>query len=319
MKKYNLEELMIPERKFVQAQRPKPGEFAQGIGFCVLTALQHLRSAQILNDKKENLGAFNLLVLGIEELGKVNSYADMLVSWNEPDKITEFKEKQKKHTYKIKKSLAIFSKLLSLESTTISAKLTVQDKVIAENPPLELILQFFAPEAAEKYHQLRLNSCYTDFKDGLVSSPKWAYDEVQFQIYFAFAKIVLSTLEKIIELVNKFLPIYMEPINECYECSDPERIKTLKREINRRVERTIPAIRKTMVEFMKEKHNKDINLDDVDSEAIKNANLDKDTMIKQVKKISELIISKDNIEEIYIYPPLKDWAKEYYKTITPHL
>lgn len=61
----------------------------------------------------------------------------------------------------------MFSKLLSLKSTKVEASLKVGESV-EEKPTLETILEYFDPEAAEKYHKIRLKACYANLLSTVV-------------------------------------------------------------------------------------------------------------------------------------------------------
>lgn len=316
MKTYTREELMIGVRKSEQKKAPQAGEFVQGIVFSVLTAQQHLQAAEILVKADKFTPAFGLFINAAEELGKVTKFADLLVgSWSQPEKIDEYKKKQKDHSWKLTSSLTTLKNMINNGKLNLSFTFDGVLKGTEGKEPYEHFLSLIDPDAAEKYHKLRLMISYSNFDGQRVSSPHHATENFTPEMLAVTIGLLSALVEAGLRLLDQFLPIFMDPIRECYLETSPKRISNLKQEINRRVNRTMPVFRKYFDTLLRSKVNK--GLDEIDS-------LDKDelaTHLKDenvkahIKKMAELIVSHEEIEEVFFFPPLKDSAKAYYSEL----
>ena len=181
------------------------------------------------------------------------------------------------------------------------------------------VLERLKSKLADKYHTLRLQTSYTDFKDETVKSPYHCLQEIDIELYENLVSMFNQLLGLFIQSVESYIPIYLKPIKECYYSSDKNKTKALKEEINRRVKRTLPAVRLYMDRFYKHKIEKDIDkYSEKERKQMEKilkempTKEQKTIFISLIKKINDLIMSHSKIEEIYHYPPLKKRAKEYY-------
>ncbi|AHI06539.1 hypothetical protein BDW_10195 [Bdellovibrio bacteriovorus W] len=313
MKNYSSDELMIQVRKQEEKKRPKPGELLQGIFFSLWTAIEHLEGANTLIKDKKPLPAFGLFIGAIEELGKISKFADLIISWSEPHKIQEYKKKQKDHVWKLTSALELVKKLIQDGKIEITIKGNLSSFESFGQDPLNFLMSLIDPEAAEQYHKMRLDIAYSNFDGQRVFSPYHSINSLSpenLEIAIPFLQGYLDTISKACDVL---LPIYVGPIRECYLERDLQKINTLKNEINRRVYRTLPAIRKHIdTKLIK---NFGIGLDEIEADKAGNFYKSEDPMA-ELREVLHLIISHDKIEEIFFFPPLKESAKEYYKSLT---
>ena len=332
MNKYTAEKLMISQRIQAEEMCPKPGELLQGVFFSIFKAQEYFDSAIILFNNNQPAIAISSFVSGIEELSKAISFLDLLFDWQDIKKTNDYKEKQKEHIWKLesifhpirsfisnKKNLFNFSSDSELKKAFHCLPVEIQNL-------LNLLSDLFTnPKVAEKYHNLRMSISYTDFDGKNVNGPHHNFKEVDLESYKVLVSVLKEALDKLINFCEPIFPIYLEPIRERYSSSDKNRRKFLKQKINRRINRTLPAIRQCVDKLLKEKFGVSI-IDSIDSDEqlrkLKNSieeelkcmtDDQKKLFIKTVKEeIIKLIISHEQIEMIYLYPPLKDKAKIYY-------
>ena len=332
MNEYIVEELMIPQRKQTEKMFPKHGELLQGVFFSIFKAQECFNSAIILFNNNQSATAISLFVSGIEELSKAISFLNLLFDWQNIRKVNNYKEKQKKHIWKIESIFHPIRSFISNKKNLFNFSSDSELKKAFHCLPFEIqsLLTLLSdlltnPKIAEKYHNLRMSISYTDFDGKNVNGPHHNFKEVDLESYKVLVRLLKEALDKLIDFCEPIFPIYLGAIRERYSSNDKGRRKFLKREINRRVTRTLPAIRQYVDKLLKEKFGISI-IDSMDSDEqfrkLKNSieeelkcmtNDQKKSFTKEAKKdIIKLIIGHEKIEMIYLYPPLKDKAKVYY-------
>ena len=331
MNKYSIEELMIPQRKEAEKMFPKSGELLQGMFFSIFKAMDYFDSAIILFNKNQPAIAVSLFVSGIEELSKAISFFELLFDGQDIKKFNNYQEQQKNHTWKLETILCFIRNLTSNKNSIFSFSFDPKSKRNFEDFSTEIknllktLSKFINPKVAQKYHNLRMSISYTDFDGKNVHGPHHDLKEVDLESYKILVRLLKEMLDKLINFCEPIFFIYLKPIRERYSSSDKNRRKFLKQEINRRVNRTLPAGRQYIDKLLKEKFGISI-IDSMNSDEqlrkLKNSieeeskcmtDDQKRSFVKEMwKKIISLITCHEQIEEIYFYPPLKDKAKVYY-------
>ena len=363
MKKYTKEELMISERKEAEKQRPQPGELTQGILFPIFKAKECFNSAIHLFENNQPSVAVNLFLHGVEELSKSVHFFQLLLSWDNPEKINQYKKDQKDHNKKLESVFLLLNMIEVMNSLSLSEKpeseisnyeqvemvlfweegrldwginpnkeysktqkifhkqQTLLSKDLLPNDQKDVdvnnLIKTWKTKLSTKYHKLRLSTSYINFKDKTVSSPYHCLQEVNIESYKSSALMLKKLLNLLMQKAECYLPIYLKPIEECYYSSDKNKIRTLKREINRRVKRTLPAVR-LCTDYLYKRHTGK-GIDECFEKEMKGI---QKIQIKDwpaiIKKVGNLIVSNEKIEEIYYYPPLKEKAKIYYSQFSSH-
>jgi AbiV family abortive infection protein len=317
MRVYSADELMLAERKKAESLRPRPGEIVQGIFFALFTSHHHLKAAELLLGDGNALSGYGQLINAIEELGKVKPLANILVNWMEPHKAEQFKNQQKNHEAKIEFALQMFQAILSKSDASIRISSAIEDTK-SGSEAVECVLRLVDPDAAESYHKLRLITQYSNFDGKRVESPFYHAHKISGDGCLFIASSLRKALDKVFEFCSKFLPIFFDPIRECFYCIEQKKIGPSKFEINRRIERTLPAMRKHLDTWLEANTGLDIEkwseLPDGKRVIPK---LPQEDIAEHVRSIARLITGSEEIELVYFYPPLKDSAKLYYSSFTP--
>ena len=302
---------MIEARKRAQLKRVKPGELVQGIAFSLITAHECFASAELLFDANYAARAFGLFINGVEEIGKANRFIETLLAWNAPEISETLKNRQKNHVWKISSAIEIFNKLTdSMRGELILKVYPRVKRSVDRTEPIEVLFHQLNPEAAELYHKMRISRAYTNFDGKVVKSPYYGFSELEFRKFKIANQVLERILSQLLHLADQYLSVLMKPIRKCYYCADERRAASLKHEIGRRIDRFLPALRKTFDDVLREHFG--LTIDEFNEKKDSVEVFSKVTVKEFFKRAFDLVVSADEIPEIYFFPPLKDWAKEYY-------
>jgi hypothetical protein len=171
------------------------------------------------------------------------------------------------------------------------------------------------PIISDFIHKARLDLSYTNFDGKKISSPFHSINKINIIQCQMITLLLLGTLEGVVKLLEQTLPIYIEPIKECYKETDRKKISAQKKEINRRIKRSKPAFYKYLDELLNEKLG--FNIENLGNPKVNElfATFSSDIWLQHLSNIKKLILSNDKIEEIYFYQPLKENAKKYYLSL----
>lgn len=308
-------ELMIRIRKDLAKRRVPPGEAAQGIVFSLLTSIEHLKGAKQLFETKQVIPAYVALISGVEEIGKAREFFEILTDWQDFDRGKRFSKNKKNHQLKLSTAVEILDIFVSRKSIDVRVSGIFADYFGSETLT-GVLVKGPNSKAAKILHDTRMAIAYTDFDGKFVSGPAVALSKINVPLCQATAAILVGGIQKLLKILDHFFPIYMPLIRECYGSSDPKRVKALKSEINRRVERTMPAIRATIEPLYIAHAGKDFSKSvelSPEEQAKWNEFASRLDIRAIIKDVAELIVSHRKMNKHHIFPPLKDWAKEYYK------
>jgi hypothetical protein len=314
MKKYSAEELMISQRKAIQRTVTPPGECIQGIYFSLRTGLKHFEASSILFEKNIPIFAYGHFITGIEELGRIPKFAEMLRHRGRPEIAHEYEARQRGHAFKLMSAFEVLIKMFENKSSEFKLWVALKD-VANGHDPVHSFLEHFNSKSAEKYHELRMSTGYTGFGNLEVTSPFHAMGAIEANVIISICDLLRQVISLLLDKLEKFLPNETHLLDACYFETDKKKARVLKREINRRVNRVMPALLKCADEWS-EKHL-GVGIDEWDS--ADHASLDAykmSDMIALLRDIRELFTSHREIEEIYFYPPLKGRTKKFYSKVS---
>jgi AbiV family abortive infection protein len=316
MKSYSPQELILEKRKQRERNEAKAGEVIQSIFFAFMNGREKLKAAKTLFDSDQPNEAINTLTLALEEFGKVKGLSKLISSWKDLDRFQKYKDVEANHPIKLESFLSLFCKLAPEGNLSINLKGAIA-KAAKDEDPLAIIIKFTDARAAERYHKTRMALLYSKFDGKIASSPYHYHKHIDKESCIFLTDLILKVSDKLFELSQKLLPIYIDLLTELYFETDQNRIANLKREINRRVRRTLPAFRHYGNSLLLEKYG--VSIDQWTTHPEKNKMTDifsKSSIELHLKEICTLVKGHKKIDEVFFYPPLKDEAKDFYQSMS---
>lgn len=315
MTKFTDEVLMVEARMKEAAKRPKIGEVIQAIFFAFYNAKNNFEAANLLFEKYPT-AAFAIYVGGMEEIGKINKLANAFIDWKSLEKLKEFENKKANHTWKLNSSLELLKYLISLSDIKLDTKGEVEEGNFKKDFFNFLVSQF-NPQLAKQVHKLRLELMYTDIEDGIAHSPYHSIGQINLKNLKIIVPVLVKMIDLMFQIFKKIAPNFFGLLEKCYFAAKNEEIELLKAEINRQASRIMPAFRKHCCEiqmnqvgvFGDEWFEKFLN-------AGPDVKFDYRVEKNDFQKVLNLISGNQHIEKIYFYPPLRESAKEHYRSLS---
>ncbi len=298
-------------QKAFKKSKPPAGEMLQGAFFALYTAQERMRAASLLYSSKHHCEGFSMYVIALEEFSKTFTYLNLLIDWANHQKVTDFRNKQKDHIWKLQRLSDVFACIFFPERRAAYGIVLPESFSFKANGDFDDFVERLAKLSVHKVHLARLQTLYSNFDGKVVSSPHHYASLAKMDSIIKDLEILQSLLDGFLQFMEKYVGVLLDPIKNCFYETDPKKIVKLKKELNRRFERILPAIRSIIDDYSLVHSGKSIYSVGFNfGELFKDLNPTPSNMMKFLTHLEDLIRSGRKIDTKHFFPPLNDSAKK---------
>ncbi len=322
MRELTDDEMFVEERQEERSHYPEVGEVLQGLFYAILNSKSLLKKVEA-NEFED----FSNFIIALEELGKAAPLANLLISlvFNTEDVVRKWEDYNKLQRDHKKKLKRLLDGLLNLGASANIKKTSALFSFLNESFASGTVIDFLRQEVASglhaKIHLMRLSSLYSEINENQVAiSPNHEAGQINKDIIEPISEFFVAMIEQGLKLFKKIWPSLYDTICSCYHETDMDIVKDHKAEINRVVERAFPAFKKAYIEFLSDKLGEGVlTFDLINDNAELSARLKNELTSEDLSNIgakAKLIAeSNEEIENKYIYGPLKEEFRKKYQNI----